>query len=92
MVEIKVKVAKKDKDTIEVEIEGARHTLPNLLRQELWNDSSVSLAAYTKEHPYLGNPKLIIKAKDPKKSLVDAVKRLQDDFKRFEKEFSKAAK
>lgn len=90
--DLKVKINKIAKDTIEVEIEGMRHTIPNMLRQELWNDSSVSLAAYEKTHPYLGNPKLIIKGKNPKESLVEAIKRVESEFKKFEKEFSKAAK
>lgn len=89
---MKVNVLEKKKDTLIIEIEGVRHTLPNMLRNELWNDSSVTLAAYEKKHPYLGNPKLVIKGKDPKKSLQDAIKRTQDKIKLFEREFKKVVK
>ena len=87
-----VKVTKEGKDTIVVEFDGARHTIPNLLRNNLWDDTSVTLAAYEKKHPYLGNPKLIIKSKNPKKSLLDAIKLSQAQIKDFEKEFLKAVK
>lgn len=89
---MKVNVMEKKKDTLIIEIEGVRHTLPNMLRNELWNDSSITLSAYEKKHPYLGNPKLIIKGKNPKKSLKDAIERTQKKIKTFEKEFSKAVK
>ena len=89
---MKVKVLEKKKDTLIIEIEGVRHTLPNALRNELWNDSSVTLAAYEKKHPYLGNPKLIIKGKNPRKSLQDAIKRTQDKIRLFEREFKKVVK
>jgi DNA-directed RNA polymerase subunit L len=89
---MKVNILEKKKDTLIIEIEGVRHTLPNALRNELWNDSSVTLSAYEKKHPYLGNPKLIIKGKNPKKSLQDAIKRTQDKIKVFEREFKKVVK
>lgn len=88
---LKIKVKKHGKDGIEVTIEGARHTLPNILRNELWNDSSVTFAAYEKPHPLVGNPRLVVRGKDPKKSLIEAIKRVEENFKRFEKDFAKAA-
>lgn len=87
---MEVKVKKESKDKLTVEIQGDRHTLSNLLRDELWNDPTVTLAAYEKKHPYLGNPKIIVKAKDPMKSLKDALKRTQDHVSDFEKQFTKA--
>lgn len=89
---MKVKINKKDKKTIEVEIEGVRHTLPDIIRNELWNDNSVTLAAYERKHPFLGVSKLIIKSKNPKKSLDDAIKRTENTIKKFRKEFSRSVK
>ncbi len=85
-----VTMKKSGTDTLNVEINGDEHTLSNILREELWNDSTVSFAAYEKKHPYLGNPKLIIKSKDPVKSLKGAVKRCSDNVSEFEKLFVKA--
>ena len=85
-----VNVKKSGKDTLNVEIVGDTHTLSNLLREELWNDSAVTFAAYEKKHPYLDNPLLIVKAKDPMKSLKGAVKRCSDNMSLLEKQFVKA--
>ncbi len=86
------KVLEDKKDSFVVEIEGKRHTIPNLLRESLWDDSSVELAAYEKKHPSLGNPKVIVKAKDPRKALVSAIKRSEAQVKEFIDEFDKAVK
>ncbi len=85
-----VNVKKCGTNAVNVEIVGDEHTLSNILREELWNDSTVTFAAYEKKHPYLGNPVLIVKAKDPMKSLKGAVKRCSDNVSAFEKQFVKA--
>ena len=84
-----VNITKTGTEMMTIEIDGARHTIPNVLREELWNDSTVTFAAYEKKHPYLGNPKLIIKSKDPKKSLLTAIKNTQSKITTFEKEITK---
>ena len=89
---MKVILNEPDKNTLEVEIEGAKHTLPNLIRNELWNDSTVTFSAYNKEHPYVGNPKILVKSKDPKKSLLEAIKRSRKAFDDIEKEVKKSIK
>ncbi len=89
---MEVKITEEGENTITVEIDDARHTLPNLLRNNLWEDPSVTLAAYEKKHPVFGSPKLIIKAKNPQKALLTAIKKSQDQLNEFEKEFSKLVK
>ena len=84
-----VNITKTGTEMMTIEIDGARHTIPNVLREELWNDSTVTFAAYEKKHPYIGNPKLIIKSKDPKKSLLTAIKNTQSKITTFEKEITK---
>ncbi|MBW6451523.1 MAG: DNA-directed RNA polymerase subunit L [DPANN group archaeon] len=69
-----------------------KHTLPNMLRVALWEDPTVTLAAYEKKHPLMGNPTLIIKAKDPNKALLNAIKKTETDLKDFEDLFKKAMK
>ena len=62
------------------EMKGEGHTLCNLLREELWNDKSVTVSAYHIAHPLVGVPKFIIETdakKEPKKALFDAIARLQ---------------
>lgn len=89
---MKIKIVEDKKDLLIIEIEGARHTIPGLIREALLEDGAVDLAAYEKKHPMLGNPKVIIKAKDPRKALLSAIKRAEDAVKEFEDEFRKQAK
>jgi len=63
------------------EIKGEDHTFCNVLREELWNDSSVKVAAYNILHPLISNPKFTVETdtkKSAKEALADAVKRLKD--------------
>ena len=89
---MQLKIEKQDKETLIIEIVNSQHTLPNLLRKALWDDPSVSLAAYEKSHPYIGSPRLVVKASDPKKAVIDAVKRTKDEVNLFGAEFEKALK
>ncbi|MBD3204680.1 DNA-directed RNA polymerase subunit L, partial [Candidatus Woesearchaeota archaeon] len=56
------------------------HTFCNILREELWNDSAVEVAAYSISHPLTGIPKFIVETnskKTAKKALKNAVTRLK---------------
>ena len=77
---MKIKVIKKEKNKLELEIVGEDHTFCNTLRKELWNDKDVKIAGYNIEHPLISNPVLTIETekKDPKKVLEAAIKRLKD--------------
>ncbi len=89
---VEIRIEKRDENTIEVELEGESHTLPNLIRKELWNDPTVTLAAYTKDHPYIGIPRLIVSAENPEKALLDAISRAKKQFEELEKKLKEALK
>lgn len=79
-----MKIIKDTKKELEIEIEGESHTLCNALRKILMKDKDVMAAAYVIEHPIIGEPKLYIRAKNPRKSLKKAAKSLKsgcDEFK-----------
>ncbi len=61
------------------ELKGEGHTLCNALREELWNDKDVTVAAYNIDHPLIGVPRFIIETsdKEPKQALKDAISRLK---------------
>ena len=62
------------------ELKGEDHTLCNVLREELWNDKSVTVAAYNISHPLVGIPKFFVEtdgSKEPRKALKDAISRLK---------------
>jgi len=89
---MKVNVLEEKKDSLVVEIEGERHTIPNLLRETLWKTIALCLPHMKRKHPSLGSPKVIVNAKDPRKALVSAIKRSEAQTKEFLDEFEKAVK
>ena len=70
------KVLKNEKDHLEVEISNL--TVAELVRASLWEDSSITVAAWKREHP-TKNPVLIIKTdgKSAKKALTDCLERIK---------------
>ena len=75
------------KTKIIVELIGDTHTLPNMLKKELWNDKHVKAAGYRIDHPLTGTPNIMVETDgaDPKKTINASIKRLKkaaDDFKK----------
>ncbi len=68
-----------------VEVEGAGHTLCNIVKTELWNDDDVTAAAYNVDHPLVGEPSLIVETEegDPVDAVIDAAERIQDEHDEF---------
>jgi DNA-directed RNA polymerase subunit L len=87
---MKIEVIKDEKDTLEFYIEGERHTLPNLLKERLSKQSDLDFVAYKLDHPIDTKARLILKGKNPKKSLKDVVKEMQTELSDFKKAFEKA--
>lgn len=72
------------------ELRGADHTFCNALKQELWNDDSIKVAAYNISHPLVGVPKFIVESSaDAKEALLAASGRLQKRNKEFLTAFQK---
>ena len=85
---MEVNILKESKEEIEVELESL--TLAELLRVYLNKDSSVSFAAWKREHP-TKNPVLAVKTKGktPKKALNDAIALVTKDLDKIEEDFKK---
>jgi len=90
-----VKVLKNEKNHLEIEIDNL--TVAELLRNALWEDDSITVASWKREHP-TKNPVLIIRTdgKTAKKALSDCIERIakiadkvKDDFKKGIKEAKK---
>ena len=60
-------------------------TLVNLLNENIWKQKSIEMAAYSVEHPYLSQPVLVVKSKNPKKTLLDAAEKILEDVKELKK-------
>lgn len=86
---MKIEVLENEKEKIKIEV--ADVTLVNLLNENIWKEK-VEFSAYNIDHPYLSKPVLVVKSKNPKKSVVDAAERILEDVKAARKQFSAALK
>ena len=74
-----IKIVKEESDSIVIESEDT--TLTNLVSEQLWNVKGVKFAGAFREHPYLKNPNIVVKASDPRKALETAGKKIIEDIK-----------
>ena len=81
----------KGNEKISLEVRGETHTFLNLLRENVWKAGGKQ-ASYVIEHPYLSEPKLTVRAKNPKKILDNAAQMIIDQTKDFEREFKRVLK
>ncbi len=86
-----IKVLLSEKNSLEIELDNL--TLAELLRNELWEDSSVLVSAWKKDHP-LKNPVLVLKTegKSAHKTLVDCLERIEKKNKKIIEEAKKVLK
>jgi DNA-directed RNA polymerase subunit L len=87
-----VKILEDKKKRLVFELEGSDHGFCNALKQELWNDSAVTIASYTIEHPLVGVPRFIVETnaeKEPKAVLKGAIARLRKNAEEFKSEVTK---
>ena len=88
---MKLEALEKEDSKLALSILGESHTLLNLLREKCWK-AGATQAAYMIEHPYLAQPKIIVRGKNPTKILRDAAQLAEDDVEEFLKEFKRAVK
>lgn len=86
---MEIKVLEEKEDIVKLEIDSL--TFVNVLNEALWKQK-IEWAAWTKDHPYMSNPVISVKAKDPKKALIAAAEQVQADAEAIKKAFAKAAK
>lgn len=91
---MELKLIKKDKDTLYIEIIGEDETLLNPLTQRLLKEKDVEDARFIRG-TILENPKLFLKTKEGKKPeaiLRNVSKKISEELKEFEKIFIQATK
>jgi len=82
---MKIEVLENEKDKLKVEIHD-NVTLVGVVNENLWQQK-VDAAAFKTDHPYLSKPVLMVKSKNPKKSLIDATEQVVEDVKDLRKKF-----
>jgi DNA-directed RNA polymerase subunit L len=92
---LKVKVLKKTKNELKIEVEGASHGLCNLLQKKILEDKRVDLAGYDVPHPLASNPVIYVRTKGaakPQDALITAAEKAREVNKAFGKALEKALK
>ena len=83
---MKIQVLNHDKTSLEFKILGERHTLPQLIKNELLSNSDVDFVSYKLGHPTDSDALFILKTKktDPKKVLIETCKDIVKELDNFE--------
>lgn len=86
-----IKVVEDTKNKISVELTSEDHTLANLLRKTLWEDSNIDIAAYRMEHPLTGKPLLFVSTVQgtPRDALKKAAEKIEKRGKELAELFKK---
>ncbi|OYT56530.1 MAG: hypothetical protein B6U68_03130 [Candidatus Aenigmarchaeota archaeon ex4484_14] len=75
---MKMNVIERKKGKLKLEVDSELAFL-NLLNEYLWKQPDIKVAAFTRKHPYVATPELLVKSPNPKKSLLTAVKKIKVD-------------
>ena len=88
---MEIEILEEEKNQLKFKVKGETFTLTNLLKKELFNDSSVEFAGFTVEHPLKDEAVFVISTakKSPKKAIADAIDRLQKQLDDFEEQVKK---
>ncbi len=92
---MKVNVLKKTPNELRIEVEGAGHTLCNVLQKKLLEEENVDLAGYDVPHPIASNPIIYVRTKGKVKAeqiLKNALEKTREMNKEFGKELARALK
>jgi len=92
---LNVKVLKRSKGLLKVEMEGEGHTFGHLLQEALLEDKSVDWAGYDLPHPLFTKPTVTVRMKGeaaPEKALERAAKKIRQDTEEFIEKFTSTVK
>ena len=92
---MKVNVLKSSDNEIKLEVEGAGHSLLNVLQKTLLEDDNIDVAGYHVPHPLIDSGILYVHTKEkqkPEAVILEATKKVLDLSKDFQKAFKKASK
>ncbi|MEM2281222.1 MAG: DNA-directed RNA polymerase subunit L [Candidatus Bathyarchaeia archaeon] len=90
---MKVNVLKRTGNELKIEVEGAGHTLCNLLQNKLLEDENVDMAGYDIPHPLASNPIIYVRTKGettPEEALKRALEKLLEISEEFSRELEEA--
>ena len=85
---MELKILKKTKTELELELIDENETILNPITHKLSANEDVEYAAFLADHPLANSRRLFIRVKkgDPKKILQQVIKELQTELTKFEKD------
>ena len=86
---------KKTDNELKVEVEGAGHSLLNVLQKTLLEEDTIEVAGYHVPHPLIDSGILYVHTRGkqkPEAAIAEATKKVLDLNKDFQKAFKKASK
>jgi DNA-directed RNA polymerase subunit L len=92
---MKVNVITRTPNELKIEVEGAGHTICNLLQKKLLEEENVDLAGYDIPHPLASSPIIYVRTKGkvkPDQILKNAIEKTREMNKEFGKELTRALK
>ena len=92
---MKINVLKSSNNEIKLEVEGAGHSLLNVLQKTLLEDENIEVAGYHVPHPLVDSGILYVHTKEkqkPETVILEATKKVLDLSKDFQKTFKKVSK
>ncbi|MBT8171789.1 DNA-directed RNA polymerase subunit L [Candidatus Bathyarchaeota archaeon] len=92
---MKVNVMKSSENEIKLEVEGAGHSLLNVLQKTLLTDEKIEIAGYHIPHPLIDSGILYVQTKEnykPEVAILEATKKVLVLNKDFQKAFKKVSK
>ena len=91
---MQIEILKQEPNFLEFILKEQRHTLPNLLKSKLLEDSAVTFCAYSMHHPMDSDSKFVVRTsgKTAKKALTEACNELIKELDDFNSEIKKALK
>ena len=90
-----IKVLKRSKGLLKVEVDGEGHTFGHLLQEALLEDKTVDWAGYDLPHPLFTKPTVTVRMKGeaaPEKALERAAKKIRQDTDEFIEKFTSSVK
>jgi DNA-directed RNA polymerase subunit L len=95
MNKLKVNILKSSKNEIKLEVEGAGHSLLNVLQKTLLENDNIEIAGYHIPHPLINSGILYVQTKKnqkPEPIIIEATKKVVSVNKEFQKAFKKTSK
>jgi len=92
---MKASLLKKTSNELKIEIEGAGHTLCNVVQKKLLEDENVDMAGYDIPHPMVSKAVIFVRTKGkakPEQVLKDAIEKARNMNKEFGKELTRTLK